>query len=402
MKKVSGILIVLVLLLISSVQAEGLLPSLSETVGISMPSLGDALQRYPDIEVEEEDGSITELYTNITETDFSTFSTYLETQGAELADYKVEAGVLMAEIRANGASFTLNYNSKSGEAKVIYPSGTFDEWTKNAKIRFNAGQKLLEEGKESEALTEFMAIPQYSKYAPFAGLLQNDDDLAVAAREAKFAPYKEVGSVVTFGTYPQTMEGRDQTPIEWIVLEYDEVNHWVLLLSRYGLSAKPYNTERKGITWENCTIRAWLNNKFLNNAFTAKEQSAILITKVDNSARQCYSGWNISGGNNTQDRVFLLSYAEANKYLDVTYDNDEIKSRVSPTDFAIKTGANPSAQNQTAEGKPTVYWMLRSPGRYDGYMAVVGREGDLGTTYVNDAGGVVRPAIWLNLESDIF
>ena len=36
----------------------------------------------------------------------------------------------------------------------------------------------------------------------------------------KLKSYKTVGSYVTFGTYPQTKEGTDQTPIQWLVLDY--------------------------------------------------------------------------------------------------------------------------------------------------------------------------------------
>ena len=50
-----------------------------------------------------------------------------------------------------------------------------------------------------------------------------------------------IGQIVTLGHYPQTAEGTDQTAIEWIVLDYDEVNHKALLLSRYGLDAMAYN-----------------------------------------------------------------------------------------------------------------------------------------------------------------
>ena len=189
-KTVSCIIIAFVVLMIGSVQAEGLLPSLSETVGIAMPSLGDALQRYPDSETENEDGSVTERYTNVSETDFNTFSVYLEQQEAQLADYKAEEGVLTAEIRAKGASFSLQYDSKAGEAKVTYPSGTFDERLKSAKTHYEAGMELLEAGKTDEALAEFLSIPQYSEYGPLDTLLKEDENLAAAAREAKYAPYK--------------------------------------------------------------------------------------------------------------------------------------------------------------------------------------------------------------------
>ena len=375
--------------------AEGLLPSLSATVGIAMPSLGEALQRYPDSETENEDGSVTEFYTNVSETDFNTFSVYLEQQEAQLADYKAEKGVLTAEIKAKGASFSLQYDSKAGEAKVTYPSGTFDERLKSAKTHYEAGMELLDAGKADEALAEFLSIPQYSEYGQVA------DNLA-AAREAKYAPYKEAGSVVSFGTYPQTEVGNDQTPIEWIVMDYDEVNHKALLLSCYGLDAKPYNTELTNITWEKCTLRTWLNGDFLNKAFSAAEQSAILMTKVDNSKSQGYSKWNTDGGNNTEDRIFLLSYAEANRYLGVTYDDsNNLKSRVAPTAYALAQGAYTSDSKKTVDGAAAGWWWLRSPGYGRSIAADVSTDGSLDGYVVGNGRRVVRPAFWLNLESDI-
>ncbi len=401
----SLIILIALFFAVTATFAEGLLPSLSETVGVGMPSLGEALQRYPDSETENEDGSVTELYTNVSEADFNTFSVYLQQQEAQLADYKAEKGVLTAEIKAKGASFSLQYDSKAGEAKVTYPSGTFDERMKTAKTHYEIGTELLNAGKPDEALAEFLSIPQYSEYGPLDTLLKEDENLAAAAaREAKYAPYKEAGSVVSFGTYLQTEEGTDQTAIEWIVLDYDETNHKVLLLSRYGLEAMPYNMEEyTNITWEECTLRAWLNGEFLSKAFSTDEQSAILTTAVDNSKSQGYSEWNTDGGNNTEDRIFLLSYAEANRYLGVTRDDrNNLKSRVSPTAYALAQGAYTRDSYRTEDGAAAGMWWLRSPGILQSDAADVDPAGSLSISTVGFDNFVVRPAFWLNLESDIF
>ena len=169
---------------------------------------------------------------------------------------------------------------------------------------------------------------------------------------------------MTFGTYPQTAEGNDSTPIEWLVLARD--GNKALLISRYGLDAQPYNENRTDTTWEKCTLRTWLNGTFLNKAFTAQEQEGILVTNVDNSASQGYSGWGTSGGNNTRDKVFLLSYAEANKYFGVQHwsvsgAQDNMKSRISPTSYAKKQGAFTDSSYQTTDGKYAGWWWLRSP-----------------------------------------
>ena len=120
---------------------------------------------------------------------------------------------------------------------------------------------------------------------------------------ASFQP----GDYITFGTYPQGPNGEVQ-PIEWLILNVQEGK--ALLISRYGLDVKSYNAEYCDTTWEQCTLRTWLNNDFLSTAFTIAEQEAILLSNVDNSKAQCNNSYNTTGGNNTQDKIFLLSYAE--------------------------------------------------------------------------------------------
>ena len=127
---------------------------------------------------------------------------------------------------------------------------------------------------------------------------------------------------------------------------------------------QPYNTEYTDITWEKCTLRTWLNSTFFNKAFSTEEQGAIMTTSVDNSKSQGYSDWGTNGGNNTEDIIFLLSYAEANKYLGVTSDDrNNTKSRVVPTAYAEAAGASTYSSYKTADGEASGWWWLRSPGR---------------------------------------
>ena len=214
--------------------------------------------------------------------------------------------------------------------------------------------------------------------------------------------FKTVGNIVTFGRYEQD-NNMDNGPeaIEWIVL--DVQGGKALLLSRYGLDAKPYNTEDVDVTWETCTLRAWLNGDFRSAAFTEKEQSAILLTDVDNGKAQGYSGWIMDGGNNTQDQVFLLSYAEANRCLGVTWDGvNNTDSQVKPTAWAVGNGAKTNRLHKTAEGDPAGWWWLRSHGDLQGRAATVYYNGLLYASYMGNVHACVRPAIWIDLESDIF
>ena len=223
------------------------------------------------------------------------------------------------------------------------------------------------------------------------------------ATEGKPLVRVKVGDYITYGTYPQTAAGNDSTPIEWLVLEYDEKNNKALLISRYGLDCQPYNSRYISVTWETCSLRTWLNGTFLNKAFSKAEQGAILTTNVDNSSSQYCSEWFTDGGNNTQDKVFLLSCSEANKYFNVVYweysgAENNTKSRIAPTAYAIAQGAYTSSSYKTADGSASGWWWLRSPGSSSSSAAYVYSLGARYNSDVNDVNIAVRPAFWLDLS----
>lgn len=100
-----------------------------------------------------------------------------------------------------------------------------------------------------------------------------------------------------------------------------------------------------------------------------------------------------------------MSYAEANQYLDVTYaDRYNMKSRVAPTAYAEKQGAYTSYHynTETADGDKSGWWWLRSPGIYQNYAAGVKYGDSLGFDYVNSVDACVRPALWVNIEAEVF
>ena len=129
----------------------------------------------------------------------------------------------------------------------------------------------------------------------------------------------------------------------------------------------------------------------------------LLSSTLPNGQDQQYRAMFASGGPDTEDRVFLLSYAEAYKYLDVTTENENnTGSRVAPTDYAMQNGAWTSDSYKTADGAAAGWWWLRSPGYDRDYAADVGNAGSLICDFVNYDDGCVRPAFLLNLESGIF
>ena len=153
------------------------------------------------------------------------------------------------------------------------------------------------------------------------------------------------GGYIKFGSYPQE-NGNTREPIEWLVLEVN--GNEAFLVSRYGLDCRQYHHACVSMTWEQCDLRKWLNHDFLEAAFTEEEQRRIKVSEVVNDNSRQYD---TRGGNNTRDRVFCLSLAEAEQY----FENDS-ERRCRPTAQAKAHGAYVSAG--------CCYWWLRSPGLF--------------------------------------
>lgn len=247
---------------------------------------------------------------------------------------------------------------------------------------YDEAEALEKAGKYKQAMEAFKALGSYSDSAERASDLKN------------LANLETVGAYVTFGAYPQNENGVNSTPIEWLVL--DVQGNKSLLISRYALDVHAYHTDHVDVTWEKCELRSWLNGVFINKAFSATEQSAIMTTTVDNSKEQGNSDWNTSGGNNTEDKLFLLSYSETERYF---LNNDYRKC--APTDYAIarEAFANP---DYTIDGRATGYWWLRSPGEKQKYVMFVNFAGKRNSMTGKSEVVCVRPAFWINFKSDIF
>lgn len=413
-KKLIIVLLTMTLLFVmQGVHAEGLLPTKAEIEGIGLLSLSEALQRYPKSETENEDGSVTELYTYVTDADYETFSVYLTAQGAELGDYRVENGVLMAGLKVGDASFSFSYDSDKCEAKMIYPAGTYNEWTRSSKMLLSSARRYLEEGDIGKAIAEILRIPQNKKYEPVQELLQNDTELATALKafEEKLVQYQTIGSIVTFGRYEQDSEKEGLEPIEWLVLDYDEKENKALLITCYGLEWMPYDDPGPNSTYETSKLRDWVTGRFINGTFTEREREAILTTEVDNSASQGYAPWKPVNENNTQDKAFILSYEEARKYFGICPIENSAACTI-PTAYVMTSEGyqGEATSKDTDVGFWRDYrassWWLRSPGQGKKDRAYVTSTGvfETGKWVKGDVGWcmLARPAIWLDLNADIF
>jgi len=183
------------------------------------------------------------------------------------------------------------------------------------------------------------------------------------------------GDHIVLGRYDldaNTANGDEE--IEWRVLTVKDRE--ALLISKYVIEEINYNSIKEKITWEESSVRHWLNTNFLQRAFSDQERKAISMTTNVNDKDQGIPEKS-TGSGASQEQVFLLSYREAIRYFDS--DKDRIATTYSD-----------------AEIKP---WWLRSISETKKGAAVVERDGHCTATRTVVYENIfVRPAIWVRID----
>lgn len=241
--------------------------------------------------------------------------------------------------------------------------------------KYNDAIALMDAGNIVEAYEALVALDGYKDSADKANSIYDKYKLKVA----------KAGDYVFFGAYEQdnnTSNGKED--VEWLVLEVKDGK--ALVVSKYALDCIQYNTSDTDVTWETCTLRKWLNNDFINAAFSSYEKAMIPTVTVSADKNPDYS---TNPGNATQDQVFLLSITEANKYF-----NSNGARQCVPTDYAVANGTWESNSGNC-------WWWLRSPGYDLNHAADVGIGGGVYERGhgVGSGDGAVRPALWIDLNS---
>ena len=149
----------------------------------------------------------------------------------------------------------------------------------------------------------------------------------------------EVGDLVCLGNYDTFPYNETTEPIYWRVLDKQDGKLLILsdkLLDSFSFNYDPELTKSDlgTVTWENCSLREFLNNEFLTTMFTEEEQALVQTVTLENKAAneelleqwgsfedrdgQAYSEMtmqNVADYPDTEDKVFLLSYQEVLKYF---------------------------------------------------------------------------------------
>lgn len=177
----------------------------------------------------------------------------------------------------------------------------------------------------------------------------------------------KAGDTVAFGKY----DGK----IAWKVLERKD--NELILLSDHCIAKQAYHDKNEAVTWENCTLRKWLNETFYQKAFSDKEKTQIIKTKIVNDDNDAFD---TKGGKDTNDYVSLLSIQEVGTYF--------------------KESSERSASFTDGNG---TWWWLRSPGFEQNNASNVGDYGSINKAghkvYDDDVvNGGVRPVIHITIK----
>lgn len=262
----------------------------------------------------------------------------------------------------------------------------------------------------------------------------------------------QVGDYITFGRYyPQGQENAEDADINWIVLSVDGQEGTALLISEKLLDMKPYDVAESGVykcladgtaydrtaaetysaeelvqfcgssDWEKSNIRAWLNsadavvaydgtepvskgtddgvNGYQNQAgflydFTKEELDRLVMTQVETPA-------NVLGEGicTTNDRVFLLSAEEAERYLD----GQKLSRYAEPTGSAAAASRGTIYPLYHSYNHEAIPWYFRTPDTQSAHKVLLcgsGFEGEeeVLSEYACSAGYGIRPVIVLRVS----
>lgn len=224
--------------------------------------------------------------------------------------------IILAIIGAIFACFEITYNtavkaSQAGDYKKaidVFSSihGYKDSETLVVDAKYDYINQLAKEKKFTDAKTIIKEI-------------SNDYSNVDAAKKGYTLIFNnlEVGDSFDFGiAYKykkddmEDFDREDYDALEWTVVATEE-DRVLLTTKTICWDCEPFHNGNDSATWENSTLRNWLNGDLYDTIFTDVEKSLILETEVENKENPKYHE---GGTKNTKDKLFIPSVDDIQKY----------------------------------------------------------------------------------------
>lgn len=209
----------------------------------------------------------------------------------------------------------------------------------------------------------------------------------------------QVGDLITIGRYEQDNDlNNGPEAIQWRVL--DKKDGKLLVISDKALDYISYSYEWDQVeksVWATSCSRGWLNNYFMQTAFTPAEQARISLSDIHTDPSP---GFDNDPGPDTQDYVFLLSAQETEQYFPTAESRRVLLSDYVHPHNKIRINRQGWGTNATRIHGD---WGLRSPNKYGtfayilDYQTIYWTAGDIWY----DGGGFegdIRPAMWIEAK----
>lgn len=184
--------------------------------------------------------------------------------------------------------------------KLFYSLGNYSDAAEYIdKARFLKAQALIERKSYNEA---FAILKELGNYDGAKTLAEQIREQALESARA--------GDTIWFGSWHTAADG---TPaeLEWRVLERDDDK--LFLLCRDIIDCRQFGSAGY---WNQSELRTWLNEEFINSAFSAQEQQRISLTKVTFTSTRYNSDTHSQEITTLQseDKIYLLSDNEIHRY----------------------------------------------------------------------------------------
>ena len=231
-------------------------------------------------------------------------------------------------------------------------------------------------------------------------------------------PLEESLNQLKNGYYTGNVYWFKYEPISWTILSEDTTNGIALILCDMIIDSQPFQNDHEtnkvngksetynvssgvpnGIYANNyaySTVRAWLNDTFYDTAFNELQKQLIELVDVDNSSSVTSNANNPYACENTEDKIFFLSYVDAmNSKKGYLKSNEERYKK--PTDYAQAQGTYVEREDNTCLGYGR--WYLRTPNYlYSYYSHAIMPHGGFYSAYIYDIQNGIAPALWINLS----
>jgi len=202
----------------------------------------------------------------------------------------------------------------------------------------------------------------------------------------------EIGSKIEFGSYL------------WKVL--DIKSNKMLIITDQIIEQRDYHSKKEPVTWEKSEVRHYLNNVFIDK-FTSADNSKIVST-INRTADNPWYGSH--GGNDTNDKVFLLSLDEVVRLY--FGDSSRLLDNPKPNQrywFDRKDENNEKRKALFMDGY--WWWWTRTPGKHNKVAVYVHGDGNIGIqgngisktsfntihNHTKSNEGGLRPAMWIKI-----